>query len=316
MKIKKVIITISLSLMVFGLNAQSVGINATGTPADNSAILDLDATNKGFLITRVDTANIASPAFGLMTLSPADSCLYLYNGARWMGMGGGGTNCSCNCSNDTSSNSITYPPGSVFCPTASVIQNVTNPTTGKIWMDRNLGASQVATSPTDVASYGSLYQWGRFSDGHQCRTSLTDNTLATTEVPNGGNSWDGKFILVPNPAKDWLAISNNSLWQGVNGINNPCPSGYRLPTDAEWNAEAATWSSFDAAGAFSSVLKLPQAGFRLRTTGAIFTTGTADYWSSNALPSQQGGVLEFNSTGGFVGVVDRGSAVSVRCIKD
>ena len=32
--------------------------------------------------------------------------------------------------------------------------------TGKIWMDKNLGATQVATSSTDAASYGDLYQWG------------------------------------------------------------------------------------------------------------------------------------------------------------
>jgi hypothetical protein len=31
-------------------------------------------------------------------------------------------------------------------------------TTGKIWMDRNLGASEVANSTTDAASYGDLYQ--------------------------------------------------------------------------------------------------------------------------------------------------------------
>jgi hypothetical protein len=37
-------------------------------------------------------------------------------------------------------------------------------------MDRNLGASQVATSSTDPASYGDLYQWGRPADGHQIRT--------------------------------------------------------------------------------------------------------------------------------------------------
>jgi len=39
--------------------------------------------------------------------------------------------------------------------------------TGKIWMDRNLGASQVATSSTDAAAYGDLYQWGRAADGHE-----------------------------------------------------------------------------------------------------------------------------------------------------
>jgi hypothetical protein len=50
--------------------------------------------------------------------------------------------------------------------------------TGQVWMDRNLGASQVATSSTDPASYGDLYQWGRPADGHQIRTSAITATLA------------------------------------------------------------------------------------------------------------------------------------------
>jgi len=33
-------------------------------------------------------------------------------------------------------------------------------------MDRNLGASQVAKSPTDPLSFGDLFQWGRGTDGH------------------------------------------------------------------------------------------------------------------------------------------------------
>jgi hypothetical protein len=124
---------------------------------------------------------------------------------------------------------IQYPAGSVFCasgPTAIV--DVTNPTTGKTWMDRNLGASQVATSSTDAASYGDLYQWGRRADGHQCRTSPTTATLSSVDQPAHGN-----FILAPNAPNDWRSPQNNNLWQGVTGVNNPCPSGYRVPTQTE-----------------------------------------------------------------------------------
>lgn len=39
------------------------------------------------------------------------------------------------------------------------IPDVTIPTTGEPWKDPNLGASQVATSSTDEASYGDLYHW-------------------------------------------------------------------------------------------------------------------------------------------------------------
>lgn len=42
----------------------------------------------------------------------------------------------------------------------TVIMEVTNPVTGKIWMDRNLGATRAATSSTDALAYGDLYQWG------------------------------------------------------------------------------------------------------------------------------------------------------------
>ncbi len=41
---------------------------------------------------------------------------------------------------------------------------------------------------------------------------------------------------------DWRSPQNDNLWQGVNGINNPCPSGYRLPTEAELEAERLSWS--------------------------------------------------------------------------
>ena len=66
-------------------------------------------------------------------------------------------------------------------------------------MDRNLGASQVATSVTDEFAYGDLYQWGRHADGHQARTSSTTSVLATNNAPN-----HSEFILADS---DWLAHS-------------------------------------------------------------------------------------------------------------
>jgi hypothetical protein len=62
---------------------------------------------------------------------------------------------------------------------------------GSIWMDRNLGATQVATSSTDALAYGNLFQWGRGADGHQVRTSGTTTTLSSADQPGNSN-----FILV------------------------------------------------------------------------------------------------------------------------
>jgi hypothetical protein len=39
-------------------------------------------------------------------------------------------------------------------------KTVLSPNTGKIWLDRNLGAKQVATSSTDTDAYGTYYQFG------------------------------------------------------------------------------------------------------------------------------------------------------------
>ena len=41
------------------------------------------------------------------------------------------------------------------------VTTVYNPITGENWMDRNLGATQIAASFDDVNAYGDLYQWGR-----------------------------------------------------------------------------------------------------------------------------------------------------------
>jgi hypothetical protein len=193
---------------------------------------------------------------------------------------------------------------------------VINVTTGKAWMDRNLGASQVATSSTDADAYGDLYQWGRGADGHQIRTSGIILTNATTAVPNGGNSWDGLYITEGSSPYDWLTPQDNNLWQGVSGTNNPCPSGYRLPTEAEWNAELQSWLTEDAAGAFGSPLKLPMAGSRDYEDGLIKSSNF--YWSStisddNASPY----ILNLYNT--FASVPNTGHralGASVRCIKD
>ena len=129
----------------------SVGIGVLAPHA--SASLDLTSTTQGFLPPRMTNTQrdaIATPAEGLI-ISCTDCTvkgLHQYINGAWQAM--------------TSSNTGNYG-------------TVVNPVTGKVWLDRNLGSTQVATSSTDAASYGDLYQWGRAADGHQVRTSATWN---------------------------------------------------------------------------------------------------------------------------------------------
>jgi uncharacterized protein (TIGR02145 family) len=207
---------------------------------------------------------------------------------------------------------------SVFATTGPTkVVEVTNPKTGKTWMDRNLGATRAATSSTDVESYGDLYQWGRGSDGHQFRNSPTTAIKSSTDVPGNGN-----FIL----SVDWRMPQNNNLWIGKNGINNPCPSGFRLPTDQEWKEEVATWSSNNAAGAFASPLKLPNAGSRFHSDGRVDNLGLGGgAWSSTFIGIKAKSLFYSNRSSPVPGLdvvqagtgsSDRANGLSVRCIKD
>ena len=214
----------------------------------------------------------------------------------------------------TNSNSLIaqYPPGSIFCTSGPTqIVPVLNPITGKTWMDRNLGASQVATISTDSLAYGDLYQWGRRADGHQCRNSSTTTVLSSSDHPNHGN-----FIIASNTPFDWRITQNNNLWQGVYGENNPCPFGYRIPTENELNNERLSWVSNNALGAFTSPLKFSYSLNRVGTTGNFFTSyDYGRYWTSS-VSSNSARDLNFNLGQSAFFATPRSSGNSIRCIKN
>lgn len=198
--------------------------------------------------------------------------------------------------------------------TETEVVDVTNPVTGKTWMDRNLGARRAATSMIDAQAYGDLYQWGRAEDGHQNRNSRTISALSSTDTPGHSD-----FILAPNSPFDWRNLQNDNLWQGGNGVNNPCPDGYRLPTESEWQAERESWSTDNVEGAFSSPLKLPLPGFRRYSSGLLVGVGVNGfYWSSMVSTGSRnfGGSLRFNSSDAGMLRSPRALGFSVRRLKD
>ena len=178
-------------------------------------------------------------------------------------------------------------------------------------MDRNLGATQVAASSTDANSYGDLYQWGRRADGHQCRTSPTTATLSSVDQPAHGD-----FIIANSGDYDWRNPQNDNLWQGLNGVNNPCPSGYRLPTNAELDAERLSWSSNNSAGAFASPLKLPVNGRRRYSDGLFERVNTYGYYWSSTVSGADSSGLNFLSNNAFTATDGRAMGRAVRCLKN
>ncbi len=189
-----------------------------------------------------------------------------------------------------------------------IAQTVTNPITGRVWMDRNLGASQVANSITDADAFGDLFQWGRLSDGHESRTSSTTTIPSTSDDP--GHS----LFILADP--DWRSPSNDDLWQGENGINNPCPQGFRLPTESEFEDERLSWISNDAEGAFNSPLKLTLTGARSRVSGQIGNVGTFAGYRTSTLSGGSSRVLGISLTNSFIGTRERADGNCIRCIMD
>jgi len=137
------------------------------------------------------------------------------------------------------------------------------------------------------------------------------NATSVTDSP--GNAL---FIIVNATPFDWRSGQNNTLWQGVNGINNPCPTGYRLPTEAELNAERVVFSTQNAAGAFASPLKLPMAGGRDLSSGSLAFVGSSGYCWSSTLSGSRARRLGFNSVNASLNTNDRAFGFSVRCLKD
>lgn len=196
---------------------------------------------------------------------------------------------------------------------------------GKIWLNNNLGAyysnvnnasfnlAQQATSATDFRAYGSLFQFGRKPDGHELinYSSATSGTgVNGTTATRSDNPTNALFIINTNvPDYNWRINIDNTLWNTVVSPNNPCPSGFRLPSITEVNTLIAAANISNLSTAYNSILKIPAAGNRSNVSGSI-TVGSVSYlWSSSMS-------YFFGSTYNGSGNDYKAQGFAIRCIKD
>jgi uncharacterized protein (TIGR02145 family) len=225
--------------------------------------------------------------------------------------------------------------GTNYCP-------VTSPYTGKVWLDRNLGANRVCQDYNDTQCYGDYYQWGRNADGHEKSNSDTNITLATQIDPILPAALKGKFILNGSGDYDWASVDANDTnaspervedWNSTDGTN-VCPEGYRVPTDAEFRHELTDGGSAQIdlnttqkpgndndrrVNAANCFLKLPSAGFRAGTTGNMNTEGDQGaIWTINTQSNKsKSHSFNINASNAYIfGYVSRTHGYSVRCIKE
>ncbi len=189
-----------------------------------------------------------------------------------------------------------------------------------IFLDRNLGA--LSNDITSSDSWGDLYQWGRATDGHEKRLSDTTNTIAPNYTIKSKD-----FIVDSARANDWVAYPKDDLWSDNGKTNNPCPCGYRLPTEKEWRSLLDLGYEIKSTGAGSyyisignDQLRLPCAGLRNAFTGNFQYQGMRGYyWAGEVKASGKSSSIDFNKAEITTNVTIYGFRAfgrSVRCMRN
>lgn len=192
---------------------------------------------------------------------------------------------------------------------------------GNIWLQQNLGSSNVAANSTDVNSFGDLFQWGRWDDGHQDRFSTT-STSPTPNNPLGVIAGNSNFLTAPNW---WSGFQLTDKWEATNPENatevngcDPCKAignDWKLPSQEEWAAIVTAENINSPMSAFDSNLKLSVGGNR-DATGTFNFTGVRGYYWSNTTSSTGAKYLYYSSAITNISAGGpRGQGMSVRCLR-
>ena len=113
-----------------------------------------------------------------------------------------------------------------------------------VMMDRNLGAT--SATPGDVGALGLLYQWGRkdpflgscsISDDIEAKSTITWPSPVSSSSSTGtivyATSHPTTFITENTHNWDWYYTgsysTDNTRWQSIKTIYDPCPAGWRVP---------------------------------------------------------------------------------------
>jgi uncharacterized protein (TIGR02145 family) len=389
----QIVVKIALLLLLPAfLHAQVV---VGSGPADGSAQLELQSTDKGMLMPRLTTTQrdaIASPAMGLMIYNTSTHCLEINVGTASVPYWGRmkcrtGVIATLDCDNAVVPGSL-YIGGSASGVSASVPysggnggvhtgQTVTS--TGVTGLTATLAAGFFANGSGNLTytingtptSYGTA-SFALNIGGQTCSLDVTvssttvcsakvsatetkifmcynlgaANTSADPFTPsweiNGGYwQWGRLAQAAPGPTGPGAGQANDGAISGWNTTNvavgswsddtktanDPCPSGFRVPTKAQWdgvldnsNFRANVGTFSESVTNYSSGLKfdnlmLPAAGFRINNSGALFVRGnTGFYWSSTRYGPMW--FLSFGIDYAYTLFTGATSGFSIRCIAE
>ena len=203
----------------------------------------------------------------------------------------------------------------------------------KEFMCHNLGANTQANP--FIPSWelnGNYYQWGR---NPTCfgRDGIDAPNPCSSPVYGAAGPW-GSTTANDNAGAitGWSTTSaENGAWlDDSKTVNDPCPTGWRVPTAAQLTGLAnstlnprtsvGTWTgsttNYSVGYRFGQSLFLPAAGGRSPSGGAsLFSRGSEGYYRSSTESSSSGArYLFFSSSGAVLNTSFRADGFSLRCV--
>ncbi|MNK18882.1 hypothetical protein D3C87_370970 [compost metagenome] len=193
---------------------------------------------------------------------------------------------------------------------------------GNIWLQQNLGSNRVATASNDTVAFGDLFQWGRWDDGHQSRTSALSTVAPAPNNPSGLTA--NPQFLNSTPVW-WDAAALTDTWNaetpGNVSVTNGCDpckalgNEWHLPSESEWETAVDADTMNNILSAFESTLKLATGGTR-NASGTFDFVGLRGYYWSNTTSSSGGKMLYYsnfivNPSAGY----PRRQGGAIRCLK-
>ncbi|MBV5281085.1 MAG: hypothetical protein JZU53_01490 [Paludibacter sp.] len=261
----------------------------TSTPAA-SAVIDMTATDKGFLpprMTSAQIANIANPVEGLTMYDTTQKCLVVYNGTtfiKFTATAGGIPQCNESFTYDhKASDGVAPVDKTVTYSTES--SNKSGST--KCWILQDLGATSVPTDQNDISSASTGWYW-RFNraKGYIGSATWTD------------------------------AISENSNWIRE---NDPCylllGGSWRIPTNSEITNVKASMTALSTTP--WGIIRAHQIGW-LDASGGINDRGGIQYiWTSTQSTDIEARVL-IAIPEGFSTTISKSKSfgANIKCLRD
>jgi uncharacterized protein (TIGR02145 family) len=200
-------------------------------------------------------------------------------------------------------------------------------------MCHNLGANTQANP--FIPSWelnGNYYQWGR---NPTCfgRDDVDAANPCSSPVYGAAGPW-GNTTGNDNAGAitGWSTTSaENGAWlDGSKTANDPCPTGWRVPTAAQLTGLAnstlnprtsvGTWTgsttNYSVGYRFGQSLFLPAAGIRINSNGSLYGRGSNGFYWSSTESSSSAQYLDFVSGGASMLTYYRAYGFSLRCVAE